>query len=273
VVSLPYPSVPAPMLNTPESATVSSSSSSHPNLSGTGTDTVAPQNVFSEEKLRGLLTSVASGGISGGLNMALVSTGISPALGAFLALYVTGSILGYIFDIVFAKKEFFIPQGYGRGGSGQPYRGFVPYTDFVTRFVWLLRSFVGKYFFRYIITVLIDSLIGIMILNALIIYMNDKEFLMDFAYRDALAAGAIAVFTFILYNNILRFDWAYSNVDNSVINIMVLMWCTLVLTIFSLSFNRQDKKNEFNAGISDNLNTDYNESRSQWVNYYNRHMR
>ena len=194
-----------------------------------------PKHTFSEEKIRGIVTSIASGGISGGINFGLTAAGLSGTLSAFIGLYLIGSILGYTFDILFAKKFFKLPKGYE--GIQGPYKGPVHYRDLYTRFMWLLSSFKGKQFFRYIITVIIDTLIGIVILRAVIEFMNRKKFLMEFAYRDAIVAGLISVGTFILYNNVLRFDWAYSDVDDPIMNIMVLMWSTLILVIFAISFN------------------------------------
>lgn len=203
--------------------------------SGAGVKALDPKHTFSEEKIRGMVTSIITGGISGGMNFGLTAAGLSPALSAFLGLYITGSLLGYVFDILFAKHEFFIPRGYG--GESGPYNGPVPYTDVAARAMWMLHSFAGKHFFRYVITVIIDSLIGIVLLNAAIEYMDSNEFLMDFAFRDAFVAGGISIFTFILYNNILRFDWAYSEADDPLLNVTILMWSTLVLMIFAITFN------------------------------------
>ena len=194
-----------------------------------------PKYTFSEEKIRGIITSIISGGISGGINFGLTAAGLSSTLSAFLGLYLIGSILGYTFDILFAKKNFTIASGYN--GQSGPYRGPVPYKDIITRVMWMLSSFVDKHFFRYVITVLIDTLIGIVILRAVIDFMNQRNFMMDFVYRDALVAGAISISTFILYNNVLRFDWAYSDTNDPTMNIMILMWSTLILVIFAISFN------------------------------------
>lgn len=208
-----------------------------------------PEKTFSEEKLRGIATSIASGSTAGGLNFGLTAAGLSPTLSAFLALYLTGSVLGYVFDILFAKRDFNVPWGYHRLPHDKkeddaivPYKGPVPYTDFALRGAWLLRSFVSKQFFRYIITVILDTLAGIIILTAAIQYMNAKEFLVDFEFRDALVAGGISIFTFLLYNNILRFDWAYSDTNDPYLNVIILMWCVLVILIFAVTFHRGDKQ-------------------------------
>lgn len=197
---------------------------------------LTPEGTFTREKLRGILTSVMTGGAAGGLNLGLAASGLSPVISAFLGLYVFGSLLGYSADILLAKETFRIPQGYG--GTPGPYHGPVPYTDILVRARWLLRSFAGKQFFRFFITVLIDSLVGIAMLNALIEYMDDQAFLMDFGFRDTLAAGGISIFTFLLYNNILRFDWAYNDAEDPLMNIVILMTSTVVLIVFSVASQR-----------------------------------
>lgn len=195
---------------------------------------LAPGNVFTNEKIRGLISSVVSGSVSGGLNLAGQAFGLNAVVSALAFLYAFGSVFGYSLDIIFAKREFHIPQGY-RGEK--PYRGPVPYTDVGTRMIWLLRSFIDKQFFRFVITVIIDTLIGLAILRALIDFANERDFLTDFAYRDTFLAGGVAVFTFFLYNNVLRFDWAYSDQDSTLMNVVVQMWTALVLMIFSVSYN------------------------------------
>lgn len=208
---------------------------------------LTPENVFSSEKIRGMITSVVSGGVSGSLNLIGVAyLGMSAPLSAFLFLYVFGSVFGYSIDILFAKNNFTIKSG---NNGIKPFHGPVPYTDFRTRILWLLRSFIDKHFFRFVITVIIDTLIGLSILRALIDYMNDREILMDFAFRDVLVAGAVSIFTFFLYNNVLRFDWAYSDSEHPTMNVIVLMWVGIVLIIFSLSYSfmTNNKKQRMDA--------------------------
>lgn len=201
---------------------------------------LTPEATFTREKLRGILTSMMTGGAAGGLNLGLAALGLSPVTSAFVGLYLFGSLFGYVADVMLAKETFRIPQGY-RGLPG-PYHGPVPYTDVLVRTRWLLRSFVGKQFFRFFITVLIDSLVGIAMLNALIEYMDARDFLPDFRFRDTLAAGGISIFTFLLYNNILRFDWAYNDEEDHLMNIIILMTSTVVLIVFSVASQRAPSK-------------------------------
>jgi len=210
---------------------------------------LSPSNVFTNEKLRGALTSVLSGGVSGGMNVIGVTVlGLSAPVSALLMLYLFGSIFGYSVDILFAKSNFTIKQGYNGEKS---FSGTVPYSDMKTRALWLLRSFTEKHFFRFVITVIIDVLIGIAILRALMDYAEENDFLTDFKYRDMLLAGGVSIFTFFLYNNVLRFDWAYSDKESPLMDVVVLMWVALVLLIFAVTYSTSTNlRNPSNAFFS-----------------------
>lgn len=225
-------------------ANMSTSSSVHPSRKDIP-NFLTPSSAFSGEKLRGVISSVVSGGVSGMLNLVgATAMGLSAPLSAFFFLYLFGSIFGYSADIVFAKKNFTIKRGYK---GEKPYSGPVPYSDFGTRILWLLSSFIDRYFFRFVITVIIDTLIGIAILHALIDYTNNEDFLTNFAYRDILLAGGVSIFTFFLYNNVLRFDWAYSDSDSPLMNVMVLMWVGLALLVYAMAYSAStSRKNNSN---------------------------
>jgi len=186
-----------------------------------------PSSTFSGEKLRGAMTSIVSGSAAGGMNFGLVAAGLDPTTAAFLGLYLFGSFLGYAMDILFAKRSFVLRGG----GAGEAQE--VAYTAMATRARWLIKSLVGKQFFRFLISVLIDTLVGLAILVAAVEYMDEREILVDFKYRDTFVAGFIAIFTFFLFTNVLRFDWAYRDADDPMLNVVVIMWSTLVLMIFA----------------------------------------
>lgn len=187
-------------------------------------------NEFSEEKIRGALTSVASGMTSGLLNVMGVSVGLSPIASTVIFTYLVGSILGYVTDVLFAKRSFQL--------TADGPMTIVPYSQFAPRIAWMLRSFIGRQFYRYVITVLLDTLIGVAILSATVRFLDQRQMFKEFKYRDAVIAVIVSVFTFFLYVNILRFDWAYSDKDDPFLNIVVLMWSTLVLMIFAVTSAR-----------------------------------
>lgn len=180
-------------------------------------------DLFTVEKMRGAVASVVAGSTGLGLNYwGMASLGLNPALSAAIFMYTVGSILGYSLDIVFAKHAF--------GADGH-----IPYSHVGHRFKWLIRSFASNMFFRFIIVFLIEVLTGIVMLEALITYMDSQQFMLDRPHlRNALAAVFIAFINFVLYANILRFDWAYNDVQsNQTLNVVVLMWMGIVLVLFS----------------------------------------
>lgn len=182
-------------------------------------------------KVRGALTTVFSGSAAGLMNLLGVSFGLSAQTSTVLSFYIFGSILAYTVDILFAKK-YFAPHG------GGPLT-IIPYKEIRQRFGWLIDSFATKYFFRFTITVLIDTLIGLTLLSALLKYMDKYD--IHFRWRDTIVAGFVAIFTFVLYNNALRFDWAYAHGDDKLLNTMVLMWTTIIIMLFSLGYNAESE--------------------------------
>lgn len=215
---------------------------------------LTPSNVFTNEKIRGAMTSVFSGGVSGTLNVLGVTVlGLSAPLSAVLMLYLFGSVFGYTMDILFAKSNFCIPQGYN---GKKPYQGHVSYIDFAARGMWLLRSFVNKHFFRFVITVIIDTLIGLSLLHALTKYADDNNILTDFQYRNMFIAAAVSITTFFLFTNVLRFDWAYSDVESPLMDVVVLMWVAIVILVYAVTYSErttlQNKSNAFFTAINKN---------------------
>ena len=192
---------------------------------------LSPSDAFGREKLRGLVMSLLSGVAANALNLFGTRVlGLSVQVSSAIFLQAVGNVLGYTLDILFAKSVFTVQRG------GARVEGHVPYGDLATRVRWLLRSFVGRQFFRFLITVIIDTLVSLALLNWAIRAMDRHAVLTEFRYRNVIAAGAIAVGTFFLYSNILRFDWAYSDADVPVFNVIVLMWVTLVLVITAVTY-------------------------------------
>jgi hypothetical protein len=185
-----------------------------------------PAAVFTGEKGRGLSTSLVTGAMAASLQFFGMNVlGMSLEMSTVIFMNLFGTINGYIFDILFAKRDFRLPDG-----SIQP----VPYRQLKTRAAWLLRSFVGKQFFRYLITGLIEAMVALAVLRAFVNYLDRRGVLKDWKYRNTLAAVVVAVFLFLLFVNVLRFDWAYKDTDDAMMNIIVLMWTTIVVMMYAL---------------------------------------
>jgi hypothetical protein len=186
-------------------------------------------NPFTEEKIRGMGTSVISAITGNGLNaIAHTVYGMNPLLSTFLCLYVLGSFLGYALDIVFAKKAF----------DGQE----VSYLDIMHRLKWLGRSFVTTTFLKFIITAIIDVIIGIEMLK-LTLNLLDK-YNIKFKFRNEIAAAIVSFVAFILWVNALRFNWAYSDEQNVTLDIIVIVWLSLAILIYCAIHNIQSNRDD-----------------------------
>lgn len=187
-----------------------------------------PSSMFTGEKRRGVLTSVVSGLTASGLHaFAVGNLGMSVEAATFLILNLFGGVLGYVTDILFAKANFRLP--------GTSTMVAVPYSDLSARTRWLVRSFMRKQFLRYWVVGLIDAMVGIAVIKAILAYMDRREILVNFRYRAALVATAVTVVNFLLFVNILRFDWAYRDgADDPIFNAIVLMWMTLTVMLYAL---------------------------------------
>lgn len=203
---------------------------------------LTPASAFKGEKWRGLFMSLVSNIFANGLNFALTTfVGLPIMASTVLSLQVFNNLLGYILDILFAKRAFRLRSYNGIAD----YRGPVPYSDLATRGKWLLRSFVSKQFFRYLITILIDIVVTLLVMRWAIRELDKRKIMMDFKYRNLLLAVVVATLSFFLYVNVLRFEWAYLDDEQPVFNLMVMMWVTLAVSLYAAtSATDQDKVNE-----------------------------
>tara|TARA_B110000259_G_scaffold187884_2_gene243835 strand:- start:3067 stop:3714 length:648 start_codon:yes stop_codon:yes gene_type:complete len=200
---------------------------------------------FKEEKNKGLLTSAISFSIANVLNVFL-NTNLQMDIqkSTFLSLYLFGNIIAYSLDIVFAKENLYVNNKYGK----------VPLNHYKTRLNFLGKSFFSKYFARYIILGIIDSIIGLILLKFIINLMNRYELLLDWKYRDVLIAAFVISFTYQLFLNHLRFDWAYEYKENFILNILIYIWFTLIILIVvrtNNSFNTQKIDSKATQYIND----------------------
>lgn len=187
---------------------------------------------LNDPKIRGVFTTILSGSSSSALHLTTITLGLSPILSTVITFYIFGSIIAYVLDILFAKQEFLVSKKSGL----QKVLVDVPYSEVKFRFMWLLKSFVTKTFYKFSVTILIDTLIGIAILSSLLSALDNSG--IDFKFRDTIVAGFVALATFILYNNVLRFDWAYKEKVDPIIDMLVLTWASLVMLIFALNFRK-----------------------------------
>jgi hypothetical protein len=186
----------------------------HSTSSGGVSDLYRP---FTAEKLRGMVMSLVASVASNGLNIFGQSIlGMSPLVSTTIFLQVFGNLLVYVLDILFAKEII----------NGER----VSYLDAGTRLRWMLKSFFKSTFLKYIITILIDSIILVEMLD-FGIFVCEKNGI-RFKFRNEIIAGLISIVTFILWVNALRFNWAYAETENATLNIIIIAWLGISITVF-----------------------------------------
>lgn len=176
------------------------------------------------EKSRGIIGYILAVVLANTINIILTNTTtLTIEQSTFISMYLIGSVIVYTSDILIAKDCFKID------GKVK----FVSHYDIATRFNWFIKSFVDKYFFRFLLTVIIDTIVGISILKYTIHTLDKVKILENWKYRNHLIVFVIAIFTYILYLSVLRFDWAYSDDENVMLNILVIAWVSLAILISS----------------------------------------
>ena len=183
---------------------------------------------FQGEQRRGIFGYLGSAVIANILNTFLSKyTQLSIQQSTFMSVYVIGNIILYSFDILFAKEKFNLATYKGTS----PFYGVVPYTDVQTRLKWLGESLYQKYIFRFLATVILDTIIGLSLLRFTIDKLDQFEILKTWKYRNIIVATVVSAITYLLYLSTLRFKWAYEYKEQPMMNILVMVWLTLAILI------------------------------------------
>ena len=176
------------------------------------------------EKSRGIIGYILAIIFANTINIILSNTTtLTIEQSTFISMYLIGSFIVYTSDIIIAKDCFYID---GKMNC-------LDHFDIQNRFKWYIHSLIDKYFFRFLLTVIIDTIIGISILKYTIKTFDDIKFLSKWKYRNHLIVFIIAIATYILYLSTLRFDWAYNEKENIMLNILVIAWVSLAILISS----------------------------------------
>lgn len=183
---------------------------------------------FQGEQRRGIFGYLGSAVIANILNTFLSKyTQLSIQQSTFMSIYVFGNVILYSFDILFAKEKFNLATYKGIS----PFYGVVPYTDIQTRLKWLGQSLYQKYIFRFLATVILDTIIGLSLLRFTIDKLDQFEIFKTWKYRNIIVATIVSAITYLLYLSTLRFKWAYEYKEQPIMNILVMVWLTLAILI------------------------------------------
>ena len=162
-----------------------------------------------------------------------VGLGLNIQQSTGLSIYVVGNLVGYVLDLLFAKRKLYM-----KDENGKPKL----IKNFNDRVIFLLFSFYSKYFFKFLILCIIDTAIGLILLKYAILMLDKHKILVDFKYRNLLLALIIPAITFGLYVNQLRFNWAYEFKENLILSIIMYMWLTIIL-LFTININHDVMEN------------------------------
>ena len=196
------------------------------------------ENFLKDEQNVGKITSISSVIIANLLNYILnIVLGINIQQSTGFSLYFVGNILGYIMDLLFAKRKVYL-----KDKNGNPKL----VDNFNDKIKFVLLSFIDKYFIKFVILCIIDTIIGLVLLKYCIDILDKHKILMDFKYRNLLVALVIPTITFFLYVNQLRFDWAYEYKENFLLNVIMYVWLTIVL-LFVINLNYDNTDENFNT--------------------------
>lgn len=196
------------------------------------------ENFLKDEQNVGKITSISSVIIANILNYILnIGLGINIQQSTGFSLYFVGNILGYIMDLLFAKRKVYL-----KDKNGNPKL----VDNFNDKIKFVLLSFIDKYFIKFVILCIIDTIIGLILLKYCIDILDKHEILMDFKYRNLIVALLIPAITFFLYVNQLRFDWAYEYKENFLLNVIMYVWLTIVL-LFVINLNYDNTDENFNT--------------------------
>ena len=175
------------------------------------------------EKVRGVISGSVAGTLCNVLTVVGVTLfGLSPVTSMIIMHYVVGAVIGYVADILIAKRSF-------HGVD-------VPYSALGVRFAWLLRSLGERFLFRFVISIVIEALTAIVVFKAVRRAMDDAQFLATGdarVWRDLAASACVALLTYVLFGNVLRYDWAFNEKEDPLLNATAMIWIGLALMLFA----------------------------------------
>lgn len=181
--------------------------------------------VTAREKFLGTVVSIVVGLLSTGILIAAEAAGASVDESVLYASLI-GNFLGYSGDILIAKQCFDAWDG----------EAYVPVRydqwDVEKRFVWYVKSLVSKSFLRFVLTVTIDIIVSLAIIDIVTQLLEDLG--IKFGLRNTLVAGLVSVFTFHVFVNEIRFNYAYSRSDNFTHDLIVFAWASTLIVVYIL---------------------------------------
>jgi hypothetical protein len=131
-------------------------------------------------------------------NYIAIKQGVPDSITVPVILIAFGNVLALYLDVMFAKYAF--------GADNIP----VPYSDIRFRNGWFWNNLFGMVGAKYFAIALMDGIIVYWLYKRLQKKLIDKKWLKETdALLDTVLAASVTTFTFLVYGNFLRFNWAF----------------------------------------------------------------
>lgn len=168
------------------------------------------------EYSRGIVTSLLSSGFTQILIYLTSKTKVqNKDLILYVITFVVANILSYSFDILLAKDNF----------NGVR----VSLYDVNFRFNYLLNKMFSYQIVKFFMVVAIDLLL----VNS--VFKRTREFLdkknIKFKNRDQILMFTLTTLSFLLYGNMLRFNWVYLEKTNMTLDVLLMAWLSILFLI------------------------------------------
>jgi hypothetical protein len=169
-----------------------------------------PQNL---EYTRGVLASVISSIFSQIIIFLTQKTKVKhKEVILYVLTFVVANLISYSADILLAKSKF----------DGKS----IPIENFTFRVKYLMEKLLSYQIIKFFVLVLIDVKVVSTLYKKLISFLDKKD--IKFKNRDQIVMFVLTTLTFLLYGNMLRFNWVYVDEQNLVLDTLMLAWLTIL---------------------------------------------
>lgn len=168
------------------------------------------------EYSRGIMTSLLSSGFTQILIYLTSKTKIqNKDIILYIITFIVANILSYSFDILLAKENF----------NGVR----VSLYDVKFRFNYLLEKMLSYQIVKFFIIIAID----IILVNS--VFKRTRKFLdkknIKFKNRDQILMFVLTTLSFLLYGNMLRFNWVYIEKTSLTVDVLLMAWLSIIFLI------------------------------------------
>ena len=168
------------------------------------------------EYSRGIMTSLLSSGFTQILIYLTNKTKIqNKDLILYIITFIVANILSYSFDILLAKDNF----------NGVR----VSLYDVKFRFDYLLKNMFSYQIVKFFIIIAIDLILVNSVFKRTRKFLDKKN--IKFKHRDQILMFLLTTLSFLLYGNMLRFNWVYIEKTSLTVDVLLLAWLSIVFLI------------------------------------------